>query len=160
MPSSEVEAIEQYPITLPHWGLSAVVVRQGERVYFPLNVLCAVLGLNPQRQRERIREHEVLSRMLRQFATPTAGGRQLVWHLDMRGVGFWLGSIQLAGVRAQLRPKLIEFQEALVDAAARIFYGEVDTLPGVVRYAQMLEDRIGRLEERVFVQPDEERSDC
>jgi hypothetical protein len=51
-----------------------------------------------------------------------------------------------------VRPRLLEFQEALVDAADRLFFGEVLTLPSVAAFAFALEQRIGRLEERVHEQ--------
>lgn len=75
--------------------------------------------------------------------------------------GFWLGSIQVASVRAEIRPRLLEVQEALVDAADRLLFGElavvaeVETLSVVTRYAQSLERRIGRLEDRVLIKDDE-----
>jgi hypothetical protein len=61
----------------------------------------------------------------------------------------------------EIRPRLLDCQEALVDAADRLLFGgvgmvgEVDTLSGVTRYAQSQERRIGRPEERIFT-PDEE----
>jgi hypothetical protein len=101
-------------------------------------------------QADRLREHAVLSRLVQQLPVMTAGGRQMVWCIERRGIDFWMGGLQLDRVRKSVRPRILEFQEALVDAADRLFWGEVLTLPGVVSFALALEQRIGRLEERVL----------
>jgi hypothetical protein len=127
-----------------------------------VRLLCVVLGVQAQMQIERMQRHEVLSRLMRQFPFTTRPGTRPTWCIERRGIGFWLGSIQIASVRAEIRPRLLDFQEALVDAADRLLFGElamvaeVDTLSGVTRFAQSLERRIGCLEERVFPPEDDE----
>jgi hypothetical protein len=150
--------VSQYEIPLRDWGVTVPVAFADGRFYFPLSLLCAVLGIQVQMQMERLRRHEILARLLRQLPIKTRTGVRQTWCLDRRGIAFWLGSIQVASVRAEIRPRLLDFQEALVDAADRILFGEVgmaaevDTVSGVTRYARSLEQRIGRLEERVFVE--------
>lgn len=147
------ETYVQRTMAVPGWGVESPVIQTADGVYFPLNVLCAVLDIDAQKQRARLKEHAVLGRLVRQLhvQTKARGGRQLAWCIEKRGIGFWLGSIQLASVRPSIVPRLLDFQEALVDAADRLFFGEIDAIPDVVRYARSLEDRLGRVEERVFV---------
>jgi hypothetical protein len=88
-----------------------------------------------------------------------AGGRQPTWCIERRGIGFWLGGLQLDRVRPEIRPRLLEFQEALVDAADKLFFGDVEADPiraqltthdrditSVTCFALALEKRIGRIE--------------
>jgi hypothetical protein len=78
-----------------------------------------------------------ISWLLRQLPITTRTGARPTWRIERRGIGFWLGSIQMASVRAEIRPRLLDFQEALVDAADRLLFGErgiaaeVDTLSGL-----------------------------
>jgi len=90
-----------------------------------------------------------ISWLLRQFPITTRTGTRPTWCIERRGIGFWLGSIQVASVRAEIRPRLVDFQEALVEAAHQLLLSEIDTVSGAVRFALSLERRIGRLEERV-----------
>jgi P22_AR N-terminal domain len=152
--------VSQYEIPLRDWGVTVPVAFADGRFYFPLRLLCAVLGIQEQMQIERLRRHEILARLLRQLPVKTRTGVRPTWCLDRRGIAFWLGSIQVASVRQEIRPRLLEFQEALVDAADRLLFGEVgvvaeiDTVSGVARYAKSLEQRIGRIEDRVFGEED------
>jgi len=157
----------QYVITLDQWldesGRPlqiAVVLTSDGRAYFPIGILCTtVLNIDPRRQLERLREHSVLSQLVRQLRIETAGGPQLTWCIERRGIGFWWGSIQLTRVRKEVRAALLEHQWALVDAADRLLFGEVPSDPirsqlatheaqiaNVTEFALRLEQRIGRLE--------------
>jgi hypothetical protein len=146
----------QFDIPLRDWGVTAQVAFADGKIWFPIRLLCAVLGIDGQKQIDRMRQHEVISRLMRQFPITTRTGTRPTWCIERRGIGFWLGSIQVASVRTEIRPRLLDFQEVLVDAADRLLFGElgmaaeVDTLSGVTRYARSLEARIGRLEEQVL----------
>src|SRR5262249_33667567 len=121
------------------------------------------LQIDPRPQLDRLREHAVLSQLVLQLRLDTAGGPQLVWCIERRGIGFWWGSIQLSKVRKEVRGRLLEHQWALVDVADRLLFGEVTSDPtrnqlttheaqiaDVTRFALALEQRIGHLEARVF----------
>src|SRR5258708_3568672 len=117
-------------------------------------MLCDVLGVKAQMQRERLREHAVMKRLLRQLPVKTRTGTRETWCIERRGIGFWLGSIQIASIRADIQPRLLEFQEVLVDAADRLLSGEVSSVTDVARFTLALEERIGRLEERALGEDD------
>lgn len=142
--------VRQEMMPLYEWGCTVPVIWCDGKAYYPLRLLCDVLGITAQMQLERIREHAVLSRLLRQLPVKTRTGTRETWCLERRGIGFWLGSIQIASIRATIQPRLLEFQEALVDAADRLLSGEVSSVRDVARFTLALEERIGRLEESVF----------
>jgi len=158
---------QQYAVTLLQWHDCAVAVLRDDkgRLWFPIGTLCAALGVTTRFQIDRLREHAVLSRMVAQHGIRTRGGRQSTWCIERRGIGFWLGGLQLDRVRPEIRPRLLDFQEALVDAADRLFFGELASNPiraqltthdrdiaNVTRFALALEQRIGYIEERVLAE--------
>jgi hypothetical protein len=156
-----IQTPSQFDVPLRDWGIVAQVAYADGKVWFPIRLLCAVLGVDAQSQIARMRDHAVLSQLMRQLPITTKTGTRPTWCIERRALGFWLGSIQVAGVRAELRARLLELQEALVDAADRLLFGEVaalqevDTPATVASYARSLERRIGRLEEQVFA-PEED----
>ncbi len=146
-------AIRQELVPLYEWSITVPVIWFEGRRYYPLRLLCGVLGVHAQFQLARIREHAVLSRLLHQFPVTTKTGRRDTWCIEERGIGFWLGSIQIASIRAEIQPRLLEFQEALVDAAHTLFTGQ--PVNDTARFVLALERRVGHLEEHVFVSDDE-----
>lgn len=145
-----MSTVRQELIPLYEWGCTVPVVWYEGKAHYPLTSLCDVLGVKSQQQRDRLREHAVLGRLLRQLPVKTRTGTRETWCIERRGIGFWLGSIQIASIRADIQPRLMEFQEALVDAADRLWSGEVSSVVDVARFTLSLEERIGRLEEATF----------
>jgi hypothetical protein len=163
-PSSQ--ALRQHAITLNNWHddrgeplLITVMLTDDGQAYFPVTLLCRALALDPRSQLDRLREHAVLSQLIRQMRVETPGGPQSTWCIERRGIGFWWGGIQLNKVRKQVQERLLEFQWALVDAADRLLFGEIPSDPmkaqlatheaqiaNVTRFALQLERRIGFLE--------------
>ena len=145
-----------------------VAITNDQRAWMPIVSLSRALGVDPRAQLLRLQEHEVLNQLLAQLRLRTTGGPQLVWCIERRGVGFWWGSIHLSKVRKSSRPRLLEHQWNVVDAADRALQGEVEADPvraqlvthdaqiaAVTSCARSLEQRIGRLEERVLAPEDE-----
>lgn len=150
--------------------VATIVLTSDQRAYIPFTFLCRALGLRAiQDARQRALDHAVLSRLLRQFPVDSgAGGRQLTWCLERRGVGFWLGGINANKVAPDVRERILEFQEQLVDLADRLLHGEVEATPAqalaeihrikgeqadALAWVLSLERRIGSLE-RVVLRPD------
>ncbi len=147
----------------------AIVVTPDGRAYLPLTFLCGVLGIvDVRQQRERIQAHEVLRQLLSMQFIQSKKGIREGWCLERRAVGFWMGSLQASKVRAEVRPRLIEFQWAVVDAVDRLLFGEVESSPvraqltthegrmaSHERFMLALESRIGRVEEHIIM-PEED----
>ncbi len=158
-----------YTMPLPDWGCDVTVIRQSDGgIYYPIRTLCAVLGIAHQPQIRRLQEHRVLQRLVKQCPLPTARGIRDTWCIERRGIGFWLGGIQVLSVRSEVQPRLIEFQEALVSAADRLLFGDVESDPvrfrlmgidsqvaDVRRFTLALEKRIGHLEDVVLLPTDD-----
>lgn len=150
MNETGISPIRQELAPLYEFGATVPVIWFQGKAHYPLRALCDILGVKPQMQLERLREHAVLQTLLRQLPVKTRTGVRETWCIERRGVGFWLGSIQIASIRAAIRLRLLEFQEALVDAADRLLSGEVSSVKDVARFTLALEERIGRLEESMF----------
>jgi P22_AR N-terminal domain len=163
--------LQQHTVSVPHWTDEhgepievTIVLTADGRAYLPIGLLCTtVLHLDPRPQLDRLREHAVLSQLVCQLRIETAGGPQQVWCIERRGIGFWWGGIQLSKVRREVQDRLLEHQWALVDAADRLLFGELETtsaraqlttheaqIASVTRFALKLEERIGRLETTIF----------
>lgn len=143
-----------------------VLLTSDQRAYVPFVFLCRVLGIRTIREsRQRAIEHAVLGRMLIQLPVETAGGRQLTWCLERRALGFWLGTINVNRLLPEVRDRLLEFQEQLVDLADRLLHGEVEATPAqalaeihrmkgeqadALAWVFSLERRIGTLEHVVL----------
>src|SRR5260221_2732537 len=130
--SGQPAKVGQHEVMVPGWrGALVMIVAADGRVYIPLRMLCEVLGIDARQQLDRLREHAVLAQMLSQQYIQTRGGRQAVWCIERRGLGFWLGGVQLNKLRSELRDSILALQWAIVDAADRVLFGEVapDPLP-------------------------------
>lgn len=154
MNETDFSSVRQELVPLYEWGCTVPVVWFEGKAHYPLSMLCDVLGVKAQMQRERLREHAVMKRLLRQLPVKTRTGTRETWCIERRSIGFGLGSIQIASIRADIQPRLLEFQEALVDAADRLLSGEVSSVTDVARFTLALEERIGRLEERALGEDD------
>lgn len=171
--SAAMTVIAQETRTLANWRdeheqpVQVVILLTSDRAaYVPFTFLCQTIGIvNPQAARQRVSEHAVLARMLIRLPVETPGGRQLTWCLERRALGFWLGSINANRLRPDVRPRLLEFQEQLVDIADRLLNGEVEATPAqalaeihrikgeqadALAWVFSLERRIGTLEHVVL----------
>ena len=78
--------LQQHDIYLHKWNVSLTVVLTPEGPYFLIRQLCAVLGLSSiQAQTNRIREHAVLAKFVKQWPIKTIGGKQQSWCLHQIG---------------------------------------------------------------------------
>lgn len=158
-------------VKLPEWGFEGPVTYFEGTIYFSLRILCEYLGVEAQDQIERLRGHSTLKRFVRQAPIKTRTGVRETWAIERRGIGWWIATMRSDAVRASIRDRVIEFQEALIEEADRRFWSESERNPlaelraafttlerehvalkdrntYLERYAISLEERIARLEER------------
>lgn len=90
------------------------VVLPGEGVAVPTRVVCGALGLDPEAQSERLRNHEVLSLGLRVVRVPMDGRLRPVLAIMHTHIAFWLATITPGLVAESVRPKLVRYQQELV----------------------------------------------
>ncbi|NJO85262.1 MAG: hypothetical protein HC828_22640 [Blastochloris sp.] len=103
------------------------VILEGDGVAVPIRLMCDGIGLDAESQVNQLRAHPVLASGLR-MVNVTIGDRvRSVAALLHTYIPFWLATISPTQVNAQTRPKLIRYQEELVDILARLFLGESHT---------------------------------
>ena len=99
-------------------------VLEGEGVAVPTRLVCTALGLDPDAQAERLREHDVLARALRIVRIPLDGRMRSVLAILHTHIAYWLATIPPNLVSPAARPKLIRYQEELV-VVLNALYGPV-----------------------------------
>jgi hypothetical protein len=107
--------------------LIAVVLDDGVAV--PVRTICDVLGLNLDRQSERLRAHEVLSQGLRIVNVPVAGRVRSVMAIVHKWIPFWLATISPDQVNEMTRPKLVRYQLEVAYVLATLYGNELSPTP-------------------------------
>lgn len=110
----------QATMEVQEWQLTTPVAESHGEIFVPLRVLCAMLGIASDMQARRIKGHPVIAPSLRRFQLKTKKGLQPTYCLSTEVIGFWLGTISINKVRAEVRPELLRFQLALVKAAREL----------------------------------------
>lgn len=103
--------------------LMAVIVN-GEGVAVPVRTVCAILNLDVETQSERLQEHDVLSGGLRYVKIPSGGRVRSVLAILHTHIPYWFATIPARLVREELRPKLVRYQEELVQVLSTLYSGE------------------------------------
>lgn len=105
------------------------VVLEGDGVAVPLRLMCEALSIDTEFQVQQLREHPVLSTGLRMVNVVINGRVRSVTALIHTHIPYWLATISPALVNEATRPKLIRYQEEILDILSRLFYGEPATPP-------------------------------
>ncbi|KAB8332804.1 hypothetical protein SD80_016945 [Scytonema tolypothrichoides VB-61278] len=101
------------------------VILDGDGVAVPVRAISQALGLDPRYQLERLRQHDVLVTGLREVRMPHGGRLQVVVALLARFIPFWLATVTPAQVDTVMRPKLVRYQNELVDVLNRLYGQEL-----------------------------------
>lgn len=117
--------VEQFDF---HGDSLIAVIIDGREAALPIRSVCTAIGLDTQSQSERLREHDVLSQGLRVVKVPMGNRVQSVLAISRRYLAFWLATITPNLVADGIRPKLVRYQEELVDLLDAL-YGEGSTQP-------------------------------
>lgn len=111
------------------YGDSIVAVQMDDgNVYVPVRHMCELLGINYQGQMDRIRRDPVLQKYEAEVSVLNAagGGAQATNCLALKYVPGWLFGIVASRVRAEVREKLILYQEQVYDIIWQAFREEVE----------------------------------
>lgn len=112
---------------LAQFGVDVPIVRiEGMGDYFPVRPLCKALGIASHPQVERIQHDLDYAAGIEIFTIPTAGGPQETVCLRKREVAWWLGKLDARLVRkleARFSVTLVDFKQALMDAADALWWG-------------------------------------
>ncbi len=104
------QPLEQHAV--PFYGDEVVAVQQADStIYVLFSRLCENLGLARRPQVLRVGRHAILSKGLVTLQVQTEGGPQDVQCLRLDLLPLWLSGLQASRVKAELRPKLVRYQE-------------------------------------------------
>lgn len=134
---------------LERWDIDLPVAQYQRDIYIPLAPLCQAMGIASNGQIRRIREHPVMAKHFRRFYLSRDGAgknTQATACISERVIGFWLGTISVNQVRAELRDWLLEFQEALVDAAHLALKQHLQRTPLTPESVRSLVQQLARLD--------------
>ena len=149
-----------YPVSIARWTFQVTVVRTAENmVYLPVAAICQRLGINEQRQIQKLRDDPEYAPFLALMPVPTSKGTRETWCIKRQAVGGWMASIQSNRVRAEIAPRLAEFRLDVMAAADRCLFGELvqqephterdiaEVTQSLIQHAFFIEGRVGDLEE-------------
>jgi P22_AR N-terminal domain/ORF6C domain len=86
------------------------------KVYIPVRRICEALGIDPSSQYRRLKEDEVTKEQMLQLEIETEGGKQESNCLEARRLPYWLGGIDSARIKDEVkRKKIIAFKKDMAD---------------------------------------------
>jgi hypothetical protein len=125
--------VEQFKIEVP------VLRIPGMGDYFPMRAFCKALGIVHQPQLQRIQSDPDFAEGVEFFDIQTAGGEQEAVCLRKREVAWWLGTMD-PSVTCKLEERfsttLVEFKQAVMDAADRLWWGVQSESPQALQSRQ------------------------
>lgn len=115
--------IVQKTVTFYEDEITAVLIQspQEQTVYVPIGQFCDLLGINRRTQMERINDDAVLSRKIATINVTGPGGPQATYCLQLDYLNGWLFSINANRVKADVRDRLIFYQEKCYQVLASAF---------------------------------------
>jgi len=123
--------LRQETLRLAQWGdIELPVLLYDEGAFLPVKHLCFIMlgGMDDRSQRAKIKNDAILSNLSRLLPVQTPGGVQDMVCLERIGLARWINSLTLSTIRADLRPRIAQFQWDVAMAADRLLFGEVISL--------------------------------
>jgi hypothetical protein len=120
--------LRQETLRLAQWGdIELPVLLYDESAFLPVKHLCFIMlgGMDDRSQRAKIKNDAILSNLSRLLPVQTPGGVQDMVCLERMGLARWINSLTLSTIRADLRPRIAQFQWDVAMAADRLLFGEV-----------------------------------
>ena len=97
---------------VPFYGDELIAVQRADgNIFVHFGRLCDNLGLSRSPQVRRVQRHAVLNNGLTTLAVVTEGGSQAVQCLRIDLLPLWLAGLQASRVKADLRDKLVQYQQ-------------------------------------------------
>lgn len=159
---------ELHQIELPAFPgilLPVVFLRSEGLLYFPIPHVCRALNVRDQRQREKVKRD--YGECLEDLAIPTdSKGDRITLCIEWEAFGGWIVSIQDERVGDNVRSQLRAFKRQVWRAASDILMGKHQPaalpaperrrgeLAGLRSLALQTEERVGRLEQVIFINED------
>ncbi|WP_126468246.1 phage antirepressor N-terminal domain-containing protein [Pragia fontium] len=96
-------------VTVPFHGASLFLTKYNDEPYVPMKPVVEGMGLDWKSQHAKISQR--FSKGMVEITIPTKGGDQLMSCLPLRKLPAWLYSIQPNKVKAEIRDKVLQYQE-------------------------------------------------
>lgn len=97
------------PVIVPFHGASLFLAKHNDEPYVPMKPVVEGMGLDWKSQHVKISQR--FSKGMVEITIPSKGGDQLMSCLPLRKLPAWLYSIQPNKVKAEIRDKVIQYQE-------------------------------------------------
>ncbi len=100
-------------------------IQKDGNIFTPINYFCEVLGVNVASQLRKIKSDETLSKGVARMCTPTNGGEQEVYVLEISFLPLWLTGIKANQCnKADVREVLLDIKLKAKDVLAEAFMGK------------------------------------
>ena len=130
--------------------LLAVKDNDTGKILVSVNHICAALGLDARNQRDKLKEHPTLSKGCTILPTPSNGGIQEAFTIELDFLPLWLAGINPAKVNQEIQQKLIEYQLKAKDVLAAAFLTQnkpATVLEALAQTVQVLQEQDARLKQ-------------
>ncbi len=103
--------------------------RLGETVWVSVPAVCNALGIKVNRQRQKLAGASWARSSL--MGTPSAGGQQETFCLDLEVLPMWLATISETKVSAEAKPKIVRYQRECAKVLREHFFGPTKALTSI-----------------------------
>lgn len=102
-------------------GDTLLAVKEGNKVYVGMKAVCIALGIQRDRQINKIKNHETLLKGYHVSGIPSQGGIQRTSMLELDYLPLWLATINPRNVKPEQKEKLVSYQLKAKDVLANAF---------------------------------------
>jgi len=136
-------------------------ILKDEKVLVRVRLICQNLEIASNNQRKKIQEHPTLSKGGTHIISPSAGGNQETFCLDLEFLPLWLMTIHPDKVKEETRELLIKYQLEAKDVLAAHFFGAkeepkqltpAEQLLAQAQFLVTMESRVASVERKLLEQ--------
>ena len=135
-------------VEVPFYSDNIQAVREGEQVWVVVKRVCEALAIDPEGQRQRLRDPSrapwAVTCMTQ--ATGPDGKTYEVFALDLKSLPLWLATIDAGRVKPEARFQLVAYQRECADVLARHFFGAPESLAALTAAVRSLVETVARLQ--------------
>jgi hypothetical protein len=131
----ELQAIGHYPRIFKEWGISVMLIKAEDNgIYVPVRQICTELGINVDNQKNKLNGNPDYAEGLVELPVPTPGGKQMMLCIRKKELAWWLvHDMDDKRCKPHIRGHLQEIKQAIIDAAERILFGDIEYVPESTR---------------------------
>jgi hypothetical protein len=126
---TSMQGYQYLPVVMEEFdGAELMFIRREDdnRFYIPIAHLCTMLGIASGTQIERIKGDGRFA--IEEMPVPTRGGKQKMPCLWSKEAALWVVTVGPKRCKESVRDRLEEIQQALMDVATRLLWGDLSTV--------------------------------